>query len=123
MVFFPFGKACMMVISATGVKVTRWHGGQHPTHSVIIQLMQKEGLHPYRWQNSPNTRYAIRSHNYDKVLYVVSGSLELTLPDTNQRTAVGSGDRIDIPAGVRHGKHIGGGGVRCIEAAVRRGRR
>ena len=101
------------------VKVTRWHGGQHPTSSIITQMMHKEGLRPYRWNNSPNTRYAIRSHNYDKVLYVVSGSLELTLPDTNQRTRMGSGDRIDIPAGVRHGKHIGSAGAACIEAAVR----
>ena len=108
-----------MATRDTGVKVTRWYGGQHPTSSVIIRIMQQEGLHPYRWNNSPNTRYAIRSHNYDKVLYVVSGSLELTLPDTNQRTKIGTGDRIDIPAGVRHGKHIGSAGATCIEAAVR----
>ena len=109
----------VMVISDTGVKVTRWYGGQHPTSSVIMQMMQKEGLHPYAWHNSPNTRYAIRSHNYDKALYVVSGSLELTLPDANQRIRVGAGDRIDIPAGVRHGKHIGSAGAWCIDAAVR----
>ena len=108
-----------MVARDADVKVTRWYGGQHPTSSIIAQIMQKEGLHPYRWNSSPNTRCAIRSHNYDKVLYVVSGSLELTLPDTNQRTRVGSADRIDIPAGVRHGKHIGSGGAACIEAAVR----
>lgn len=109
-----------MVTKDAGVKVTRWHGGRHPTSSIIIRMMREEGLHPYSWNSAPNTRYAIRSHSYDKVLYIVSGSLELTLPDTNQRTKIGAGDRIDIPAGRRHGKHIGSAGAACIEAAVRR---
>ena len=112
-----------MAIKDTQVCVTRWRGGQHPTQSIITRAMKKEGLRPYKWNNAPNYRYAVRSHNYDKVLYVLSGSLELTLPDTNQRTKVNAGDRIDIPAGVRHGTNIGKSGVECVEASVSRARR
>lgn len=109
-----------MAIKDKRVSVTRWHGGQHPTASNITRLMKKEGLRPYRWNNTPNHRYAIRSHNYDKVLYVTSGSLELILPDTNQRSKIKTGDRVEIPAGVRHGTNVGSTGVECIEAAVKR---
>jgi mannose-6-phosphate isomerase-like protein (cupin superfamily) len=112
-----------MAIKDTQVHITRWQGGQHPTQSIITRTMKKEGLRPYKWNNTPNYRYAVRSHNYNKVLYVLSGSLELTLPDTNQRTTVKPGDRIDIPAGVRHGTNIGKAGVECVEAAVARLRR
>ena len=111
-----------MAIQDKRVQVKRWTGGQHPTRSVITRMMKKEGLRPYGWNNTPNYRYAVRSHNYDKVLYVISGSLELTLPDTNQRTIIKTGDRVDIPAGVRHGTNVGSTGVECVEAAVARSR-
>ena len=112
-----------MAIKDIQVRVTRWQGGQHPTSSSITRMMKKEGLRPYRWNNAPNHRYAVRSHNYDKVLYVLNGSFELTLPDSNQRTKVNPGDRVDIPAGVRHGTNVGRSGVECVEAAVKRARR
>jgi len=82
--------------------------------------MKNEGLRPYLWQNAPNHRYAVRSHNYHKVLYVLAGSLEIMLPDSNQRTRLRAGDRIDIPAGVRHGTIVGSTGAQCAEAATRR---
>ena len=108
-----------MVNRGASIKLTRWSGGKHPTASAIIHALQAEGLRPFTWRNNPNTRYAVRSHNYDTVLFVIRGSLEITLPDRNQRTKVGVGDRVDIPAGLRHGKQIGNGGVVFIEAVVR----
>jgi mannose-6-phosphate isomerase-like protein (cupin superfamily) len=105
------------------VQVKRWSGGQHPTQSNISRMMKKEGLRPYSWQNTPNYRYAVRSHNYDKVLYVINGSLELTLPDSNQRAIIKKGDRVDIPAGIRHGTNVGNSGVECVEAAIVRSKR
>ena len=30
-----------------------------------------------------------------------------------------AGDRLEIPAGVRHGAIVGGSGAKCVEAAVR----
>lgn len=101
------------------VAITRWQGGQHPTLSAITRQMKHEGLRPYLWDNAPNYRYAVRSHNYHKVLYVVEGSLEITLPDSNQRAILRTGDRIDIPAGVRHGTIVGNRGAQCAEAAMR----
>ena len=109
-----------MAIEQSAVRVTRWSGGQHPTMSVITRHMQKEGLRPYQWDNSPNYRYAVRSHGYTKVVYVIEGTLEVTLPDSNQMVRLRAGDRIEIPAGVRHGAIVGSGGAKCCEAAAAR---
>ena len=83
------------------VRITRWTGGQHPTLSTITRQMKQEGLRPYMWMNMPNHRYAVRSHGYNKVLYVVEGTVEIMFPDSNQRVVLRAGDRTDIPAGVR----------------------
>lgn len=107
-----------MATMQKAVQVKRWQGGQHPTVSTVTRLMQKEGLRPYMWVNQPNHRFAVRSHGYLKVLYVVDGTLDVTLPDSNQQVRLRSGDRVEIPAGVRHGTIVGSSGARCMEAAV-----
>ncbi|MDZ4763462.1 MAG: cupin domain-containing protein [Chloroflexota bacterium] len=109
-----------MAIEDSAVRVIRWTGGQHPTLSIITRQMQKEGLRPYTWDNTPNYRYACRSHNYTKVIYVVEGTLEITLPDSNQRVKLRGGDRVEIPVGVRHSTIVGGAGAKCVEAAMTR---
>ncbi len=107
----------MAIEQSAAVRVIRWSGGQHPTLSNITRQMQKEGLRPYVWDNAPNHRYAVRSHGYHKVMYIVEGILEITLPDSNQRVKLRAGDRVEIPAGVRHGAIIGSSGAKCVEAA------
>ena len=102
------------------VRITRWTGGQHPTLSTITRQMKQEGLRPYMWMNMPNHRYAVRSHGYNKVLYVVEGTVEVMFPDSNQRVILRAGDRTDIPAGVRHGAIIGKTGAKCVEASLAR---
>lgn len=101
------------------VSITRWNKSQHPSMSNIIAQMKTDGLRPYMWSNMPNHRYAVRSHNYDKVLYVIDGMVEVTLPDNNQRVKLKAGDRIDIPAAVRHGTIVGRSGAKCVEASKR----
>ncbi|KXK16202.1 MAG: cupin [Chloroflexi bacterium OLB15] len=107
-----------MAIEQQTVRVTRWTGGQHPTISIISRMMQKEGLRPYVWENTPNYRYAVRSHGYNKVMFLIEGQLEITFPDSNQKVKMRAGDRLDIPAGVRHGAIVGMGGAKCVEAAL-----
>lgn len=105
------------------VTVTRWQGSQHPNMNNIMRLVKQEQLRPYMWTNMPNHRYAVRSHNYHKVLYVIEGTVEVTLPDSNQRVTLRTGDRIDIPAGIRHGTIVGRTGAKCVEASKSRARR
>jgi len=102
------------------IAITRWQGSQHPTISNIMAQMKSEGLRPYMWVNNANHRYAVRSHNYAKTLYVLEGTVEVLLPDSNQRVKLRVGDRIDLPAGVRHGMIVGNSGAKCVEAAIKR---
>lgn len=112
-----------MAVNENTVTITRWQGSHHPSMSKIIQLMKEDGLRPYMWMNMPNHRYAVRSHNYHKVMYVIDGNVEVTLPDSNQRITLQAGDRIDIPKGTRHGTIIGRSGAKCVEASVKTRRR
>jgi quercetin dioxygenase-like cupin family protein len=108
----------MALKQVEAVQVAHWRGSQHPTLSVITRMMNKEGLRPYVWENTPNRRYGVRSHGYAKIMYVIDGTLEITLPDSNQRVVLRPGDRVEIPAGVRHGTNVGTSGSRCLEAAL-----
>ena len=114
------GQILPMATKNEAVRVTRWSGGQHPTLSTITREMKKEGLRPYMWMNTPNHRYAVRSHGYHKVVYVVDGMVDIILPDSNQQMRLKAGDRVDIPAGVRHGTIVGRTGAQCVEASVAR---
>lgn len=100
------------------IRIVRWSGGQHPSNTAITRLLEAEGLRPYRWENTANHRYPVRSHGYDRVLMVVTGSLEVAFPDLNQVVKLSPGDRADIPAGTRHALTAGARGLTCIEAAV-----
>lgn len=107
----------MAVGTQSQVRITRWRGGQHPTLENITERMRDEGLRPYVWVNTPNFRYPARSHGYDKTLYCVQGAVEVTLPETRQRVMLRSGDRIDLPRGVRYSAIIGPSGAQCVEGS------
>jgi quercetin dioxygenase-like cupin family protein len=50
------------------------------------------------------------------VVYCVEGGIWFTLPDEGDRTIeLEPGDRLDLPAGVRHGAIVGMDGVTCLE--------
>lgn len=101
------------------IKLNRWHGSQHPTYGVIIQRLEAEGLKPYAVDYGANARDGVRSHGYAKVIYCVTGAVELTLPDLRQNVVLRPGDRIDLPRGTRHGITVGPQGGRVVEGAIR----
>ncbi len=81
------------------VRVTPWTGGSAPSEDSLRQLMQAEGLAPYSWGNGPRDMYAEHSHAYDKVIYVVRGSLVFDLPGEGTEVELKAGDRLDLPRG------------------------
>lgn len=96
--------------------VTPWAGSAAPTQPALWRLMTDEGLHPYSWSNGPFDVYAAHSHSYNKVIYVVQGSITFGLPELDQQLTLKAGDRLDLPAGVVHDAHVGAQGVICLEA-------
>jgi quercetin dioxygenase-like cupin family protein len=98
------------------VTVTRWSATNGPTQAQIEQLLAAEGLSAYQWSNGPGDRYSPHTHAYDKVIYVVRGSITFGLPDSAGAVPLEAGDRLDLPAGTRHDAVVGPHGVICLEA-------
>ena len=78
--------------------------------------LRGERLDPTAWSNGPGDRYGAHAHPYDKVIVCEAGSIEFGLPDTGRVIPLGRGDRLDLPAGVRHDARVGPEGVTCLEA-------
>ena len=100
----------------TSAKLTRWQGTETPTEAAILRRFRDEGLSPYSWSNGAGDVYAAHSHSYDKVIYVVRGTITFGMPDSGESVDLAAGDRIDLPAGTRHDARVGPHGVTCLEA-------
>lgn len=96
-------------------RLTPWAGPAAPTQSTLWRLMTDEGLHPYSWSNGPSDTYSAHSHSYNKVIYVVEGSITFGLPQFGKHLTLKAGDRLDLPAGVVHDARVGAEGVLCLE--------
>ena len=98
------------------LKVIRWSDEATPDEASLRSILAEENLHPYLWSNGPGDVYGAHSHSYHKVIYVVRGSITFGLPDEGEKLALNSGDRLELPAGVRHDAVVGPKGVACLEA-------
>ena len=99
----------------TAPLVTPWADSAPPTQSTLWRLMSDEGLSPYAWSNGPHDVYAAHSHSYDKVIYIVHGSITFGLSELGQQLKLKAGDRLDLPAGTVHDAIVGSQGVVCLE--------
>jgi uncharacterized protein YjlB len=88
------------------------------TQAELEARVRAEGLDPSPWANGPGEVYAGHEHRYDKVLVVAAGSIRFGLSggDPDDTVALSVGDRLDLPAGIRHDAVVGPQGVTCLEA-------
>jgi quercetin dioxygenase-like cupin family protein len=98
------------------VNVKRWEIDQQPDEQTLRGLAEQSGLQPYRWSNGPGDAYAAHTHSYNKVIYVVRGSIVFGLPEYGEQISLEAGDRLDLPAHVVHDAVVGPKGVVCLEA-------
>jgi quercetin dioxygenase-like cupin family protein len=98
------------------ISIRTWTESQPPTEAAIRRILDLEELKPYRWSNAPGDVYAAHTHSYNKVIYVVKGSITFGFPKTEEQATLGAGDRLDLPAGVAHDAVVGLEGVICLEA-------
>jgi uncharacterized protein YjlB len=96
--------------------VTPWSDSIPPNQSTLVRHMAEEGLSPYAWSNGPHDIYSAHTHSYNKVIYVVQGSITFGLPELGEKLTLKAGDRLDLPAGVVHNAVVGAEGVVCLEA-------
>jgi quercetin dioxygenase-like cupin family protein len=78
--------------------------------------MAEDGLSPYAWSNGPHDIYSAHAHSYNKIIYVVQGSIAFGLPELGEKLTLKAGDRLDLPAGTVHDAVVGAHGVICLEA-------
>ena len=95
---------------------TPWANTVPPTESKLIKLCAEESLSPYQWSNGPHDAYSAHKHSYDKVIYVVRGSITFGLPEEGRKILLKAGDRLDLPANTVHDAVVGPQGVVCLEA-------
>jgi quercetin dioxygenase-like cupin family protein len=94
-----------------------WQEVNLPTEDELRSLMRGEGLSPELWTADDGYRFDVHTHDYHKVIYCVDGCIWFTFPDQQGRVIeLEQGDRLDLPAGVRHGALVGMEGVACLEA-------
>jgi quercetin dioxygenase-like cupin family protein len=84
--------------------------------SAFAAALRAEGLEPYSWSNAPGDRYTAHSHDYDKVLVAVAGSITFHLTDLSRDVVLATADRLELPAGTVHAATVGAHGVTCLEA-------
>ena len=98
--------------------VTHWSGETPPTEETIREVLAEQDLNVYRWSNGPDEVYAGHTHGYQKILYVVEGSIKFDFPTRHEALNLTTGDRLDLPTGIRHSAVVGPDGVTCLEAHI-----
>jgi quercetin dioxygenase-like cupin family protein len=85
------------------------------TFEELMARLKTEATGCYSWSNGPGDRYAAHSHNFEKVLYCVDGSIIFVLESEGRRLELMPGDRMMLPAGTVHSAVVGPAGCTCIE--------
>jgi quercetin dioxygenase-like cupin family protein len=98
------------------IHIQKWAHPYAPTETELYQQMVSEGLSPYKWSSDPQEIFSAHAHAYGKVIYVVSGSITFGFPIDGEPTILNPGDRLELPAGIRHNAVAGINGVACLEA-------
>lgn len=96
-------------------RMIRYAEADPPSRDELIGRLRAEGLDWYPWSNGPHDVYDTHTHPFDKVLYVLDGSITFILPEGNLQFSLHPGDRLDLPAGTVHSAVVGPRGVTCLE--------
>jgi quercetin dioxygenase-like cupin family protein len=81
----------------------------------LMAQLRTEASGCYSWSNGPGDRYAAHSHNYEKVLYCVDGSIVFVLENEAGKIELKPGDRMVLASGTVHSAIVGPSGCTCIE--------
>lgn len=100
------------------VRVTKWYEDGKPSEKDVISKLEEEGFKTSTWSNDPGTTKDPETSDSDRIICVVDGMVRFTLPDSGEEYIdVMPGDRLELPAGVKHGMMVGPAGVKAVEGA------
>ena len=63
------------------VSVRRWQAEVPPDEALVRALLAEEGLEAFGWGNAAGEVYPPHVHGYDKVIYVIEGSIAFGLAE------------------------------------------
>lgn len=87
-----------------------------PSEDEIKDKLAAEGLSVSTWSFDAGTVKEPEAAGNNRVICVIDGMVRFTLPDSPEEYAdLMSGDRIEIPAGTKHGLMSGPAGVKAVE--------
>ena len=98
------------------LKVTPWEDEEPLTEEVVRDHLQSQELRVYHWSSAADDTFAGHTHGYHKILYVLEGEIKFEFPTRHKTLNLTSGDRLDLPAGIRHSATVGPDGVKCLES-------
>jgi quercetin dioxygenase-like cupin family protein len=101
------------------LKVTPWPSDKQPTLEEIEQYFDEQELDTYyNWAGTANSTIDGHTHGYHKVLFVLEGNVKFEFPTRHETLHLNAGDRLELPAGIRHNAVVGVDGVVCVESHV-----
>lgn len=95
--------------------VDRWDKEYAPSESEVLNIAAELGLSGYEWANSPGDVYGAHRHAFDKIIFILRGSITFGLPAEGIQVLLNAGDRLDLPKGTLHNAVAGPTGVSCLE--------
>ena len=100
------------------LKVTPWTGEGEPTEEDLRETLEQQETPIFRWSNQPDDVHPGHTHGYHKIVFVLKGSIKFDFPVRHKTLNLNTGDRLELPAGIRHSAIVGPEGVTCLEAHV-----
>jgi quercetin dioxygenase-like cupin family protein len=100
------------------LKMTPWTEDTPPTEEELHEFLTGQELHVFRWVSPPQGVFDGHTHGYHKILYVVTGSIKFEFPTKHKTITLRPGDRLDLPAGLRHSAVAGGETTICLESHI-----
>lgn len=98
------------------VKLIKWLEEDKPTEAKIQSILESEGFNTSGRSEDAGTMKDPEPAGEDIALCIVEGMARITLPDNAEDYFdLMAGDRLDIPAGVKHGLMVGPAGAKFIE--------
>ena len=82
----------------------------------LEERLKAQGMQLQSWANDPGYRYEEHTHDYDKVVVCVEGSITFGLTGYGVGFVLTPGERLDLPAHIRHDAVVSPKGCICVEA-------
>ena len=98
------------------IHVQKWSHRTVPTETALQKMLLDAGLEPVRESFAGGDVFAERTLDYGQTIVIIAGQMTFGFPVEGAPTVLQPGDRLDLPANVRHNAVVGPDGVELWRA-------